>query len=677
MSEALAELMNELVTVNNFFPEKGKLCLNMIVKNESRIIERLLSSVLSIIDTYCICDTGSTDDTAEKIRAFMKSAGKPGIVFSEPFKNFGYNRTVALEKAAEWGEYVLLLDADMKLVITPEFNKNELTANGYSVLQRAGSLEYMNTRIIKTGIGVKCVSPTHEYYDFPSGGGDGKLKTLWIDDIGDGGAKADKFERDIRLLTEGIKEDPKNGRYHFYLANSYKNCGKHLEAIQYYKKRVEMGGWIEETFYSCYEIGNCYRELKDMGNAVFWWLEAFDRHPSRAESLYEVVKYYREIGKQHIAQLICDKASTIPYPKNDVLFIRKDVYEYLFDYENSILSFYSKKPVNHFRYLYLIGKEIFKENVISNYKFYVKKLSEIGGKITDFSGKAEKMIGDRMDSFVSSSPCIIPCSEGYLMNVRYVNYTINPNGSYGFKHNDGKITTLQHVHWLNKDFTIFKSHWIDEVQDVSLRYQGIEDVKVFSHCGSLLFLGTAENPQNGNICIGHGTYDLTKPMLTSKVFLSPTSNRCEKNWCYFHTTGGSLKMVYKWSPLTIGEIVDDELKLDFTSKSVPAFFRDLRGSSNGCLVDGEVWFLCHFVEYSTPRHYYHIIVVLDGKTMLYKRHSCLFKFHADCIEYALGFLVEPTRFVFSYSRMDRSSAIMTLERDIAEKELFKVGDGVL
>jgi len=72
---------------------KGKLCLNMIVKNESRIIRRLMESVISVIDSYCICDTGSTDDTIAIIRDYMTAAGKTGEVYSEPFKNFGYNRT--------------------------------------------------------------------------------------------------------------------------------------------------------------------------------------------------------------------------------------------------------------------------------------------------------------------------------------------------------------------------------------------------------------------------------------------------------------------------------------------------------------------------------------------------------------------------------------------------------
>jgi len=52
--------------------QKPSICLNMIVKNESKIITRMLESVSSIIDCYCICDTGSTDDTLEVISTFLK-----------------------------------------------------------------------------------------------------------------------------------------------------------------------------------------------------------------------------------------------------------------------------------------------------------------------------------------------------------------------------------------------------------------------------------------------------------------------------------------------------------------------------------------------------------------------------------------------------------------------------
>ena len=63
------------------------ICLNMIVKNESRIICRLLNSALPIIDAYCICDTGSTDNTIELINSFFTERKIPGEVFVVPFRD--------------------------------------------------------------------------------------------------------------------------------------------------------------------------------------------------------------------------------------------------------------------------------------------------------------------------------------------------------------------------------------------------------------------------------------------------------------------------------------------------------------------------------------------------------------------------------------------------------------
>jgi glycosyltransferase involved in cell wall biosynthesis len=56
--------------------EKGKrqtICLNMIVKNESHIIEETLEKLTAKIkfDYWCISDTGSTDNTKEKITNFF------------------------------------------------------------------------------------------------------------------------------------------------------------------------------------------------------------------------------------------------------------------------------------------------------------------------------------------------------------------------------------------------------------------------------------------------------------------------------------------------------------------------------------------------------------------------------------------------------------------------------
>jgi len=638
----------------------------MIVKNESKIIRRLLTSVQSIIDSVCICDTGSTDNTVELIEAFMKERGLPGVVVREPFQNFGYNRTYALKAAKDWGVYALLLDADMKLVIHDGFDKTALKADGYNVLQKNGGLEYYNIRIVRLDKGVTCVSPTHEYYDFPPGCRTEQLATLSIDDVGDGGAKADKFERDVRLLLGGLENEPTNERYHFYLANSYRDAGKTEEALAYYLKRVALGGWKEEVFYAAFESGNMYARLGRHAEAVEAWLHAWQLHPGRAESLYEVVKHYRIKGQQQIAQLVLDRAKRIPYPRNDVLFIKAAVYNYLMDYEQSILAFYTGTSYDHRALYTLMEHEDVRQNAMDNYKFYQMSLCKLPGvKKWEFCGTRSAVVGGREDSFTSSSPCLFRDERGgYAINIRYVNYTIQGDGSYKFRHSDGKITTLQKFHRLDGDFKATETHWISDVQFPERRYQGVEDCKILAHEGRLCFVGTVEDDA-GRVCVGAGEYDPSASCLTATAIASPFGRPCEKNWCQFVDSKGALRVVYDWSPLRIGAMEKGSLLL--TSESpTPAWFRHVRGSSHGVTVKDEVWFLCHVVHYVTPRHYYHLIVILDRDTLAYKRCSTLFKFDGDCIEYALGFLVEETRVLFSYSQMDRTSFVMGVPRAALE-----------
>jgi len=228
------------------------LCLNMIVKNESRIITRLFDSVLPIIDSYCICDTGSTDNTIQVIEEYFNSKNIPGKIVREPFKNFCHNRNYALQSCVGMSDYVLLLDADMILEVK-KFDKSFLNnAMSFNILQGNESFYYQNLRIVKNNGLFNYVGVTHEYIDVPQNNTTMNIEknSLFINDIGDGGAKSDKFERDIRLLLDGIKEDPKNGRYHFYLANSYYDSGKYQDALENYKKRIELDGWKEEIWYS-------------------------------------------------------------------------------------------------------------------------------------------------------------------------------------------------------------------------------------------------------------------------------------------------------------------------------------------------------------------------------------------------------------------------------------------
>ena len=143
------------------------LCLNMIVKNEEKIILRLITSVLPIIDTYCICDTGCTDSTIEIIETFFKSKNISGKIVREPFQNFEYNRNFALNSCDDSADYILLLDADMNLKIG-DFNKKILlNFDTINILQGSDDFYYANSRIIKNDKKHKYIGVTHEYLSSP------------------------------------------------------------------------------------------------------------------------------------------------------------------------------------------------------------------------------------------------------------------------------------------------------------------------------------------------------------------------------------------------------------------------------------------------------------------------------------------------------------------------------
>lgn len=253
--------------------KKHTLCLNMIVKNESKIIERLLKSVDSMIDYYCICDTGSSDNTKQIIADFFAARGKTGLIFDEPFRDFGYNRTIALKMCFQKfpaAEFVLLLDADMEMNVGADFNKQKLLDGGdfFTILQGNPDFYYQNVRIVRNDGKYKYTGVTHEYVDRPAGarGVDVSGRELFIHDIGDGGSKSDKFARDIRLLSKGLEEEPDNGRYHFYIANSYYDAGDFAAAIKHYLRRIELGGWVQEVWYSYYRMGLAYKCAVMNGN---------------------------------------------------------------------------------------------------------------------------------------------------------------------------------------------------------------------------------------------------------------------------------------------------------------------------------------------------------------------------------------------------------------------------
>lgn len=649
------------------------ICLNMIVKNESKIITRLLNTVLPIIDTYCICDTGSTDMTKEIIKEFFDMRCIEGKIIEEPFKNFGHNRTVALNAAKEMADYLLFLDADMKLVIDPKFDKSNLTADVYTFAQGSNTFNYFNVRLIKTSLNFRCVGSTHEYYDITGPKKEEQLNTIKINDIGDGGCKEDKFTRDIRLLEEDLKENPKNERTYFYLANSYKNAGNLEKAIEHYIKRIAIGGWIEENWYSRLELGKCYMKMGKEAEAIKTWLEAYGYHPKRAENLYEIVKYYRIKGSTQLSYIFYKLAKEIPYPSDNVLFIHKDVYNYLLDYEFSIIAYYIDKNVDMRPiFMKLMNIDALNmDNLLANYKFYVKTLKKYEQKevVLNVCKEVQKQT---TDDFKATTPSIIQYKDGYLTNVRLVDFTLYLNGSYSYP--DGySVNTKNIALVMDKDFNVIDSHVFAPEFNTECRIRGLEDVKIIDCGENIGYISTKQSDDVSNFTLkmAGGTYDLNSPVLKYNEIDSPVGAECEKNWGLF-IQENKIKVVYKWHPLTIYDFDEEKKKMGASiEKPTPSLFAKVRGSSNGALYKDEIWFIGHVVEYGKPRKYYHLFMVLDKDTLELKKYSYLFTFDSNAdVEFCLGLIVEDERIIISYSNKDKTSKIKTYDKKMILKDIF-------
>ena len=674
-----------------------KLCLNMIVKNESKVILRLLNSVLSFVDSYCICDTGSTDNTIELIENFFKDNNIPGRVVKEPFRDFGYNRTFALNSCVGMpnSDYLLLLDADMVLrpnpQLCPKQFRKSLTKDAYYLFQGTDAFYYKNVRILRNDPEYSYWGVTHEYVKTTSGSQYAEIdkSTLFIDDIGDGGAKSDKFERDIRLLLKGLEENPNNDRYTFYLANSYSNINQHEKAIEYYKKRIEIGGWHQEVWFSYYSIGKSYRAMGDMPNALHYWMEGYQYYPNRIENLYQIVHYYRNTGKNVLAHAFYEMADyerTHDTNHNDHLFLEKDIYEYKLDYEFTILAYY--RNVNSRDILYSCMKvlahpgseEGMNRNILSNYKFYVKSLKSMENPIPDQNLQVLHNIGRSADIdrnvYVSSTPslCLGPFNKNRLyINVRYVSYRIDDKGGYSYGDNILTKNVVSTIDMGSPNWTKNQEYMLGYNTAYDGLYVGLEDVRLFSNNETLYF--------NANRGLGYSkmvieTGTIKNGVASSNLVYTDDQREIEKNWVMFKNGEREIKTIYGWFPLKIGDTVEDsEKKLDekgrivkklkiTSEQATPNFFRWVRGSTNGVRIEDEVWFICHLVSYEDRRYYYHIFVVLDLFTMKLKRYSKLFAFEKEKVEYTLGFVFmeRENQFLIGYSIMDRETKYMAVSK---------------
>lgn len=292
--------------------------LAMIVKDETNVIGRCLASVREHIDYWTIIDTGSTDDTRMHVQCALD--GIPGQLLTDPWFDFGTNKTRLMNAAHNKTDWVLVLDADATLETVGPYPDAEA---GY-VRYVGGPTEWSQALLLSGRTSWRYTGRIHEYVEPVTAGARTVDAPGWtVRHHGDGHSDSDpqKYEHYAEiLLFDAEAGDP---RAMFYLAQTYADLGRTDDAVRWYRLRVEAGdgGFPEERWVAQYRLGVL---LMDYGELVM----AAQMRPHRAEPwLYLAQRAAGELNWAG-ARACAEHGLSIPYPFEDKLGIERWIYEW-------------------------------------------------------------------------------------------------------------------------------------------------------------------------------------------------------------------------------------------------------------------------------------------------------------------------------------------------------------
>ena len=400
-----------------------KICLALLILNQSDNVNNLLESLKPIIDMISIIDL--SEDLHNNLINLILDWGKNNNiqtkVIKDKFKNLPHNKTNSIKTSKIQfpnADYFLLSELDFIWNLN-DFKKEALFEDKYDVIQNTDY--YRSTKLLSSKINWVCHLKTYEYWidiNDKSNSNGSLLTTLSI-------KKELNNDSRISLLFEDLNDTTiskyDKSRVKFYLGYALKDSDRFEEAINFSLERIQEGGCKEEIYYSIYNIGMSYekwgwkikqciefinKEVKTdndiefikkwnvknqsigelltesaklFNNAISHYKKAYEFRATRSESLYSTAKLYREL---EVSEMYILAYQTIMIGKKiqcptDYLFVNQACYDYLFDFELIMIAYLipDKKLEGKEALIRLLNRndlpDIIKENILlisNNYK---------------------------------------------------------------------------------------------------------------------------------------------------------------------------------------------------------------------------------------------------------------------------------------------------------------------
>ena len=301
---------------------KYKICVYAICKNEEAFVDRWMDAV-GEADLVVVTDTGSTDNTVEKLRA------RGAVVYEErivPWR-FDTARNLAMDHVPEDAD--ICVSNDMDEVFRPGWREKlekawqpwHTRARYLFTWSRGEGGKQFTMEKIHRRHGFRWVHPVHEILEYT---GQDPESAVWLE-----GVVLDHFpdtakprSQYLPLLELSREENPDDDRVAFWLGREYLYHGKYNECVNTLTAYLKMPTalWNEERCAAMRFISSAFRDRGDTETARLWLFKAIAECPMIREPYLQMARLGYQRNDWPLVYYMVDSALRIMTKTGSYLF---------------------------------------------------------------------------------------------------------------------------------------------------------------------------------------------------------------------------------------------------------------------------------------------------------------------------------------------------------------------
>ena len=291
-----------------------KICVYAIARNESKHVERWYNSMKEADEIY-VLDTGSSDDTAQKLKDLGVHVKTKSI---NPWR-FDTARNESLKIVPDDADLYVCTDLD------EVFDKGWRKKIEYNYKKGTTRIKYLYNWSFKEDDvtpattfyldkihtkGYHWTHPVHEVLTPEINESYQLIEGVVLNHHPDSTKSRSSY---LPLLELSVEENPEDDRNVHYLGREYMYYNRNFDAIKMLHKHLKLpkATWRDERCASMRYMARCYHRLGFDEEAIMWFEKAEKEAPYLRESYVELAGLYNELNEPKKVLEELDKAFEI------------------------------------------------------------------------------------------------------------------------------------------------------------------------------------------------------------------------------------------------------------------------------------------------------------------------------------------------------------------------------